>query len=249
MKGCRGSLAGVTLSKLAVALGAALVVTLVAGSGCKPKAGGKCSPGQSFCDKDKAILCRGGQYVEATCGGPLGCKKVESELLCDQSEAAAGATCVSEDDHSCTKDRSAMLACRDGRFAVLATCKGKKACNPLGKIATCDSSLADRGDTCDKDGAFACSTDGKTMLKCALHKWDTARFCRGGSGCTTDDDGTATCDESLAQIDDPCGIAGRVACSTDKKNELICRGGRFELSRPCKTACRVSPAGHTVKCE
>ncbi len=238
-----------TLSKLGFAVGFALAAALVVGAGCKPKTGGKCGPGQSYCDKDKAILCRGGTYVEATCGGPLGCKKVESDLLCDQSEAAAGAPCVSEDDRSCTKDRASMLACSEGRFAVLATCRGKKGCSPLGKLATCDASLAERGDACDKDAAFACSVDGKTMLKCALHKWDTTRFCRGATGCTTDDDGTATCDESLAQVDDPCGIAGRVACSTDKKSELICRGGRFELSRPCKTACRVSPTGHTVKCE
>jgi hypothetical protein len=231
-----------------VVFAVAVAVALGVGGGCKPKTGGKCRPGQSFCDGNKALACRGGTYVEATCGGPLGCKKADTDLLCDQSESTAGAVCVGDDDRACTPDKTAVLVCKDGRFVVAASCRGKKGCSPLGKLATCDATIADRGEACEKDAAFACSGDGKTMLKCTLHKWETHRFCRGASGCTLDDD-TATCDESVAQVDDPCSVAGRIACSTDKKNELICQTGRFAVSRPCKTACRVSPTGHTVKCE
>jgi hypothetical protein len=237
------------VTKRSAALVSFVAVLALVAPACKPKAGGSCRPSQSMCeDGTKALYCKGGSFATATCGGPLGCKKVDNDLLCDQSESSPGSACLGEDDRACTKDKKQVLACRNGSFAVVATCKGKKGCSPLGKMASCDATIADRNDPCEKDGEAACSSDGRTALKCTLHKWEVARFCRGGGGCTNDED-SVVCDESIAEIDDPCAIPGRLACSSDKKNELICQGGRFALSRACKNQCKISPSGHTVKCE
>jgi len=216
---------------------------------CKPEVGAKCRPGQSLClDKTSAVYCRSDVYTEAKCPGPLGCKKVQDELLCDQSESQEGDACIHDEQQMCSKDKQTLLKCNAGTFRRMHGCGGPKGCTTSGDRLQCDETLAAAEEPCSKEGILACSKDGKLSLRCTLSKWSAVRNCRGTKGCRMED-AFPICDESIAEVNDPCGGAGRLACSTDGKNELLCHGSRFMFSRECKKSCKVAPSGNTVRCE
>jgi hypothetical protein len=217
--------------------------------GCKPEVGAKCRPGKSKClDKASAVYCRNDVYTEAKCPGPLGCKKVQDELLCDQSESQEGDACVRDEQLMCSKDTKSLLKCNAGTFRREHGCDGPKGCGVVGDRIQCDETLAKVDEPCSKEGIVACSLDGKLSLRCTISKWNAVRHCRGAKACRMED-GFPICDESIAEVNDPCGGAGRLACSSDGKSELVCHGSRFMHSRDCQKGCKVAPSGNTVRCE
>jgi len=232
-----------------VVLATALVLLLVAGCG-KKQAGGPCKGTEQLCaDKDTALVCRTGTFSAIACGGPMKCAKGTDHVSCDTSIAAAAAPCIGEDDESaCSPDKQHALACRDGRFEETSTCLGANGCSMLGRTPSCDTSIAAKGNPCAREGAMACSQNKDQMLTCRGGHFEAHRFCRGKLGCVLKSEGPS-CDESLSQPGDPCGVAGQIVCSVDGKTELVCQGGVFSKTRTCKTACTItSRPGRAIEC-
>ncbi|NOU31484.1 MAG: hypothetical protein HOO96_26595 [Polyangiaceae bacterium] len=98
------------------------------------------------------------------------------------------------------------------------------------------------GAHCPKTGSYACSVDSKTMFLCREGTWDLWRYCRGRDACQTLLT-ERSCDASISELGDPCGVPGSTACSPDSKLRLLCRRGKFVKDRECKTdACTVTEA-------
>jgi hypothetical protein len=139
--------------------------------------------------------------------------------------------------------------CRDGRFALWRRCRGPRACvvgaapassdaratdagatQPASEGADarsvrCDTSAGAPGDPCERRGSYACSTDGKTMLVCTGTSLAAASSCRGPNGCRIDiATSKVDCDDTVAEVGDPCDEARRITCATDHKAELVCVG-------------------------
>lgn len=233
---------------IVVVLTLSIASTLTAA--CGKKAGGSCKGTESTCsDKKTALACRGGAFVEVACSGPLGCSKYEDHANCDTSVAVAGDACLGEDDeYACSPDRGRAVKCEGGKFAPWLECRGKAGCTTRGHAVSCDTSIAEIGDACKVQGAFACGGDRKHMVVCRDGRFTLYRQCRGERGC--DDKGEApTCDLTLALAGDPCEIPGQLACAVDGKSELVCQGGVFMKSLTCKTACTVTNRpSHPIDC-
>jgi len=238
-------------SRMYARLTAALivVVSLFLGVGCKPKAGKKCQVGQVVCEDPANVLaCQGGVFVEAHCRGPAGCTKLGTKVTCDDSIADEGDPCLDaeSENRACSTNKKKSLLCDAGKFKAIQFCRGPKGCQIHGEVVTCDSQVAEKADPCLKPGTFACSTDFKTRLICKEGKFQFDRFCRGNSGCRDFD---FSCDESISEIGDPCGVPGMVGCSVDGKEELVCQGGQYIAQRQCrKHGCHVT-ANRGIDCQ
>jgi len=227
-----------------------VVSLLTAACSGKKKAGSPCKGSESTCvDKKTAIACRGGTFSEVACAGPAGCSKYQDHANCDTSVANAGDPCLGEDDeYACSLDKKRVLVCKGTRFEPHLECRGKAGCNILGHAFSCDTSTAEKGDTCKTPGANACSVDAKQLLVCRDGKFALHRYCRGKNGCANVGE-TPSCDETIALAGDPCGIPGQIVCSVDGKSELVCQSGVFMKSITCKTACTVTDRpGHPIDC-
>lgn len=236
--------------KRAVVVGLVLATFLVAaGCGAK-KAGTPCKGASSSCaDPKTALACQGGKLVEVACGGPLACVTFKDHANCDTSVATLGAPCMGEEDeYSCTPDKKRALVCKGGRFALHQECRGAAGCSILGKSVSCDLTIAEKTDPCPTQGATACSSDQKEMLRCEDHRFVPYRFCRGQYGCAVKEQ-VPTCDESIALVGDRCGLPGQIVCSVDGKSELVCQGGQFTMSLACKNGCTVTNRpGRPIDC-
>jgi hypothetical protein len=218
---------------------------------CGKKVGSPCKGTESTClDKKTALACRGGTFAEVACGGALGCSKFQDHANCDTSVAGAGQPCLGEDDEfACSADGKHASVCKAGKFEPWLECRGKNGCSMLGRGVSCDTSIAEKGDVCKTQGAMACAVDQKHMLVCRDGKFALYRFCRGQYGCGFKND-APSCDESISEVGDPCGIPGQVVCSVDGKTELVCQGGVYSKSLTCKTACTVTNRpGRPIDCQ
>lgn len=229
----------------------ALSIASVLTAACGKKAGGSCKGTESTClDKKTALACRGGTFAEVACAGPMGCSKYEDHANCDTSVASAGDPCLGEDDeYACSPDGKRAVVCKGGKFEPWLECRGKAGCTMLGRTASCDTSIAEIGDTCKTQGAVACGGDQKHMVICRDGSFALYRQCRGQYGCYNKGE-TPSCDLTISLAGDPCGIPGQVVCAVDGKSELVCQGGVFTKSITCKTACTVTNRpGRPIDCQ
>jgi hypothetical protein len=221
---------------LPCALGLALAL-----GGCgKKQPGEPCKPGDVACaDKATGLFCQGAKYVVMTCSGPLGCAPGGSnQVECDNSLAKEGDGCNQPDDVACASDRRSALQCKNGKFALAATCKGPKNCQLKDNKIFCDNDLSDLGDPCHEDGDFACTTDAKTLMQCKGGKFADINTCRGPKACTVHEHPEENkigfaCDDSIADANDPCDENGEEACSLDKRSLEQCKNGHFVFVRNC----------------
>ena len=142
-----------------------------------------------------------------------------------------------ENSKSCASPTS-RYACMTGHYA-LETCKGPDGCKETPTGSTCDSSHGDVGDPCASANTYACSTDGKSYLRCDDYKLVFVARC-SKDGCTFGDNGNAHCTDPYAKVGDPCKqlpnqterAAG--ACNEDFKSELRCKDGKMVLTHACR---------------
>lgn len=139
-------------------------------------------------DKKEMLECKKNHWgLAQRCLGERGCTLEQKKVACDNSVAAVGDVCLEEDDYACSVDKKSALVCRSGRFSLASNCKGKNGC----KVTTeknalkveCDDSIANAGDTCDKEGHFACAPDEKTILKCEGKKFVAEDKCTPKQKC------------------------------------------------------------------
>ena len=94
---------------------------------------------------------------------------------CDDTTAARDDACARNPPfvYACSTDSTEALVCREGRFALWRACRGPDGCKVDGRDVHCDTSLGDPGDPCAQQGSYACSTNGKAMLRCdgAALRW------------------------------------------------------------------------------
>jgi len=188
-----------------------------------------------------ALVCRGGKYEALPCRGPKGCQLAGGSWTCDASVGQEGDSCPGAGS-ACSVDKKSLLECAGGKFHLKWPCRGPDGCKDAGGGQLfCDFSVAELGDACGSEGA-ACSVDKKQMLQCKDGKFVLRSHCRGPEGCK-DAGERLTCDQSLAEVGDPCD-QGDAACRADGKAFLECREGKLAVTQNC----RCTSDGSTVAC-
>lgn len=237
-----------------------VAVALLVGSlgGCKPKAGGSCNiEAKEVCvDGQSALACHDGKWEAMPCLGPDGCSKRDAQHTCDQSVAEAGDACNVADDHACTRDDKAMLKCVKGRWTVVQSCLGERACTMDKKeerpVVTCDDSVANVGDACREEEDYACSPDKKAALVCRKSQFVQASLCKGPQGCrvvgSKEGSFKVECDDSVASPGDACENEEHFSCAADERTILKCRNKTFEIEEKCKSKEKCQIKGGLVGC-
>jgi len=64
------------------------------------------------------------------------------------------------------------------------------------------------------------------------------QFCRGMHGCRKQFD-KIECDDTLANLGDPCDTEGDISCSVDKTALLTCKGSKMTHTKNCRGGCSV----------
>lgn len=201
----------------------------------------------SCVSNDQAILqCTGGRMTLTGCEGPRKCDEAANKtVVCDASIGTVGERCSWEGAPSCANDGKTVITCTRGAFEKTKECKGPKGCQAFLEgdawRVECDHSLAEVGDVCSGVGS-TCSLDKKSMLLCKDGRFVHEHKCLGELGCHTLK-GPA-CDNSAAEVGDPCQGESTAVCSVDKKARLSCRQGTYVLDRQC--SCKVD--GDFVRC-
>ncbi|HSO37138.1 MAG TPA: hypothetical protein VLT33_31650 [Labilithrix sp.] len=230
---------------------------LVLSTSCKPKVGGKCTIGQSYCTKEGALLCgEDGKLVATSCQGPLGCVQHGKSAACDQSLAVAGEPCEDLDNVACSVDKRSELDCKAHSWVVGATCKGAKGCELKGDELFCDHTLADKDDPCHRDGQIACTNDKAFILRCEGNVMKAIDSCRGPKSCTFEEHPAQqriefNCDDSVAQEGDPCESDNNHACAVDKKAIHVCKDHKFVQLKAClgPKGCTFDPNTDKLSCD
>lgn len=91
--------------------------------------------------------------------------------------------------------------------------------------------LDDINDSCQPDGAAACSKDKQTFRKCVKGKLVDESPCRGAKGCYVDGS-QVHCDESVSRIGDHCDSQG-AACSEDGTAAYVCVDQKIKKEFDC----------------
>jgi hypothetical protein len=137
-------------------------------------------------DKKASLVCKDKKWtLEMVCGGPLGCalSTNDKKLECDATIAKEAEKCADENTASCSSDKKARLICRGGKYALSGQCRGDLGCRFIGGKVDCDDSLAVVGDLCSQAGHYACSVDGKSVVKCDGTKFALDEACKNRKVC------------------------------------------------------------------
>ncbi len=213
--------------------------TIVLATSCKPKAGATCKiETKEVCvDAKQALVCHDGKWEDMTCRGPQGCAKNGSEGSCDQTVAEDKDVCNLNGDYVCTGDKKGMLECQKNKWTFVQSCLGDRACAMEAKKVTCDNSIANVGDACREEDDYACAPDKAAALVCRQGKFVVASNCKGKNRCrVTGDKGAGfkvECDDSIANVGDPCDKEGHYACAPDEKSIVKCKDKKFVQDDKC----------------
>jgi len=218
-------------ARVLVALAAVWVLIVLLA--CKSASvGSSCSEGNMKCTSSTAALfCNKGKFAAMNCSGPKGCNDTARGIDCDNTVAAVGDACDTEQEYACTADKKSGLECKGNVFAVRSSCGGEKGCYWVGSNVHCDTDSASAGDVCDIDDDVACSPDKKAALKCTGGKYTAFMSCEGDEGCSVTGS-KVQCDHTLADVGDPCS-GDDIACDHERDNLLVCKGNRYVVKDGC----------------
>ena len=144
-------------------------------------------------------------------------------------------------------DARRALVCDDGKL-VEAPCKGKAGCSTVQETTTCDISGNQPGDVCSKadEGVAVCAGE-HAMLACHGRRFESVP-CRGRRGCEMVA-GQPNCDQSVAEVAEPCKKENAKACSADMKQVLTCKDGRMSAQYECRGDGHCSAEGGKLACD
>lgn len=131
------------------------------------------------------MSCKGGKWEALACKGPKGCGETGAVVQCDMSIGVEGEPCGSEENHTCSADKKTQLKCVDAKWKAEASCGGPDGCEASGVFAKCDTSVANVGDLCSKEGSAACAADGKSIIQCKSKKFAEGQKCPDGTRCAS----------------------------------------------------------------
>jgi hypothetical protein len=145
--------------------------------------------------------------------------------------SGAGAVCL---------DKASALFCVDDAYATM-SCRGDKGCAQNGTSIDCDESVANEQDSCNAPDAIACTPDHKEALRCANKRFVLDETCKGPTGCKIDSSQKISCDNDIADVNDPCHFVGDYACTTDKSLVLKCVANKMVPLNTCRgpKQCRI----------
>jgi hypothetical protein len=132
----------------------------------------------------------------------------------------------------CT-DKANALFCAEGVYTAMA-CRGDKGCAQNGTVVECDESIASEQDACNAPDAIACSPDHKEALRCTNGRFVLDETCKGPTGCKLDATQRISCDNDIADVNDPCHFIGDYACTTDRSLVLKCEGNKMVPLNTCR---------------
>jgi len=166
-----------------------------------------------------------------------------------------GAACPTDRALRC-QDATTALQCQAGHVAVV-PCRGPTGCRAGDhEDAQCDDDVAIEGDRCQLTSigeSHACTTDFTRVVECKNGERFVVRStCRGPAGCTVTGR-RISCDETIADVGDPCQPTGAddYSCSSDGKSETRCDAASATVvhSQDCRgpRACGVDH--DTVRCD
>lgn len=148
----------------------------------------------------------------------------------------------------CLDDKRALV-CDAGKF-VETPCKGKGGCATDQQLqrTNCDISGNQAGDACSSsnEGVAVCQGE-QAMLSCRGRKYESVP-CRGPRGCQMLGD-QANCDQSVAEVSEPCKKENAKACSADKRQVLSCKDGHMGELYFCRGEQGCSSAGGKLGCD
>ncbi len=130
-------------------------------------------------------------------------------------------------------DKTSALFCVDGLYAGMA-CRGDRGCAQRDTLVECDESVANEHDVCNAPDSIACSTDRKEALRCTNNRFVLDETCKGPTGCKLDPSQRISCDNDIADVNDPCHFAGDFACTTDKSLVLKCEANKMTPLNTCR---------------
>lgn len=159
---------------------------------------------------------------------------------------ALGAACKAKVGGKCSGaaaaciDKTSALFCLDDTYTAV-TCRGEKGCAQNGSVVDCDESLASEQDPCNAPDAIACSLDHKEALRCANKRFILDETCKGPTGCKVDASQKISCDNDIADVNDPCHFIGDYACTTDRSLVLRCDANKMTPLNSCRgpRQCRI----------
>ena len=124
-----------------------------------------------------------------SCLGERACSIEGKRVNCDNSLANLGDTCRDEDDYACAlPEKKNAIVCRSNKFVLASNCPGKNGCRVAGDKGAgfkveCDDSIANPGDTCDKEGHYSCTPDEKQIVRCVGKKYVADEKCKKAEKC------------------------------------------------------------------
>ena len=145
--------------------------------------------------------------------------------------ARAGGSC-SGAAATCTEKASALFCIDDAYMPI--TCRGEKGCVQTGAVVDCDESIANEQDPCNAPDAIACSPDHKEALRCTNKHFVLDETCKGPTGCRIDAVQKISCDNDVADVNDPCHFIGDYACTTDRSLVLRCEANKMVPLNSCR---------------
>ena len=87
---------------------------------------------------------------------------------------------------------------------------------------------------------------------CRSGKFTVASNCKGKNACRVTGDKSAgfkvECDDSIANIGDPCDKESHFACAPDEKQIVKCVGKKFVADDKCKSNEKCAVKGELVGC-
>ncbi len=104
------------------------------------------------------------------------------------------------------------------------------------------------GARCDgaSDG-YECGADKASVMKCDGGRWTLVGECLGPKGCTSAQ--KISCDDSIADVNEPCATEGSAACSRDGSRLLECSGGAMIQRASCRGELHCQVRGGTPTCD
>ncbi len=148
-------------------------------------------------------------------------------------------------DSTCSTDKKSELRCDGAKFVTVGACTGPDGCTVSpsndGYVLSCDDHVAAANAPCLEDGRFACTPDGKTMLRCTRGHFVLASTCKGPGACKVTKNAasatiTVACDGNISDVGDPCE-PDHTACAPDEKTLLGCKDGAFAAKKRCPNGC------------
>jgi len=133
---------------------------------------------------------------------------------------------------TCTGKNSALF-CIDDRYAAI-SCQGDKGCAQNGAVVDCDESVANEQAPCNAPDSIACTPDHKEALRCTNKRFVLDETCKGPTGCKVDSTQKISCDNDIADVNDPCHFIGDYACTTDRSLVLKCEGNKMVPLNTCR---------------